>query len=279
MAGVAGTAATKGCGRASPPGTIAVAVHGDGDCLYNSVGLALLHAGVRHRHWVPGPHDAARAGNMRSALMRHLRSSANARRVLRGEEAPTGGGAQILRRLREERATKQVKALLKPWRLFADGHDRTRAELENTTRRITGGAWAYYPEVALLAQMFGVCITVYSAAAGSRPQGEHSETHFSPDGIETGPRRRCESSSGESRPRIRILNTSSEHFEPLLPCGAARLQGGARARRAARDDEAELTAAARRFVRQATQRLAAGGSDRGAPLHTGVSPRALPRGG
>jgi len=185
--GAVGSAATKACGVASPVHTIAVAVEGDGDCLYNSVGYCLL----RHRaplrgaavEWTPGPSDARRCGNMRSVLLRHALLADR-----RGAE---------------------------PWRLFLPAQ-RTRAHFEEMCRRVATGGWGYYEEIALLGQLFGVCISVFSAEDGSIP---HDIVAVGPDGSgRVDFLRPCATDQGARRPHIHILNTDYTHFEPLRRC-------------------------------------------------------------
>jgi len=202
-----GTEATRACGIAHP-GYVAVPVGGGGECLYNSVGFCLLESGIRHPAWNPGPWPHDCAGNMRHVLLDHCKKALHGRKTV-------SRMLRLLRRRGDPRARelrrRRDSAELSPWKLFADGTKPERSELGEVMRRIsTPGEWGYYPEVALLAQLFGVCITVFSARDGKVAYGE-TGLDSAGRAIQNGTR--CPT-------KLMILNTNREHFEPLRRCGA-----------------------------------------------------------
>lgn len=190
-----GTAATRACGKGgSPRGRIAVAVKGNGDCLYNSFGHlvyklarsrhAHFHATKWYRMWKPGKDPANRIGNMRDVLLQFMQS----------DEVPSG----VLTR----GTVRRVK-------------ERVNKEREK--------GWGHYQEVALLAAMFRVCADIYSSYDDKDP---HALTVANASGrtvqyyskhMVTGA---CTDSSGAPRPRVAILNTNRQHFEPLVACSS-----------------------------------------------------------
>jgi hypothetical protein len=176
--------------HAPPAGLRLHSVDGDGSCLYHAVGEAVLRSGASGRArrfgWAPGA-VRARAGNMRPVLASFVRAAdreqpAALLRTIRGAVEPDDTVAALLARI-EQRCDQAPRATC---------------------------GWGQYGEIALLAALHGVCITVHSRfSGGSR---ELFTTRIAADGSERGilaaPCDACE---------IHILNTNGEHFDAMLP--------------------------------------------------------------
>ena len=171
----------------------------DGSCLYHSVAEGLLRRGIGDTAWPagpawrPGPAGAAgaprrRAGNMRRVLLRYI-------------DALEADGAD-----------------LGAYLMAGDTPAALRARVEARCQLGTGTCgWAEYGEVALLASLFGVCITVFLAKEGYVPTSAVGAT--ARGAMDTGDtvrefRAGCES----GRAKLMVLNVDSTHFDALVPC-------------------------------------------------------------
>lgn len=188
------------CGTDSaPPHLQRIPTEPDGDCLYHSVAEGLIRNGVPHPaddpgvQWRAGERTGYRAGNLRQVL------------------------GSYIAKLKERGVDLQ--------QFLMPGDDPETLQKRVTPQRCKLGSgqcgWAEYGEVALLAKLFGVCISVFVASEGYSPHTVVGATGTGlmdrSDSVETF-RTGCDN----GRVRLYILNVDSAHFDALIPCSGAR---------------------------------------------------------
>lgn len=194
-------AAEVRCGTRVPRMRV-VPVAADGSCLYHAVAHGLLRlpgasASAKAKGWVPG-RPGERAGNLREVL-----------------------GAYVRRNTQDDAGRAKFLALLQG---DVEPDDTVEALLDRVEQRCgvesARCGWGQYGEIALLARMLGVCISVFSVFGPGRvayetPFDAHGRAQS--DGAHV---RKfaggCESSGEDAR--IMIVNRDLLHFDALEPC-------------------------------------------------------------